>query len=597
MPYKQPNREPTIINPENALLMQRITPYVLTLLVALTLLNSNAFGAASLIAFFFYAVLASAFATAVYAVRLRHKQRPAYYIPPFIVVFLLLAVYVFLSGAVTGTIGLVHYYWSITGLLLAAVSYTGHIDKYSFFKGIAALAFLESLIVVLQACGILPVPNRFFLCTGTWANPNVTAMFLALSLFGIMQLRKSTIKPLYRHLILFVLCSVVLSLILLQCRSAILAALVLLLSEYGQAMKTYLIKTLRFNAKGITTGLVTAIVLLVLIFALISKPASTKGRWQVWQNTIGLIGEKPLFGYGFGQFEREYNLYAAALSPEQNDHVNMAYNDFLELAAEGGIIAVALWCGFLLLLWRHCSRNESARALRAVLIAFILLQITNFGFQAIPATVLFIIYAGLYSGSRQQNFVLPRFAFYSTGFTAAFISMLLLIQVFIVSRAFYQNWQVSKTDTSGKNIAAYRQLMPALAGYAIYHENYGDAWLSIKNYPAALRQYQQARQRSSNPGLLSKSAYCYQMLHQYDSSESLYKTVQAMQPHRFLPREALLRLYLQKCDTAAILLTAKQILSQPVKIRSRRVQEIKAYAKAVADSCLQSLRHREMASR
>lgn len=76
------------------------------------------------------------------------------------------------------------------------------------------------------------------------------------------------------------------------------------------------------------------------------KEGSTNSRIQIWKNSLGLIYKKPITGYGFGEFEKEYNMYAAQKLSPVNDHVITAYNDIIELGVEGGLIAIILWLAF-----------------------------------------------------------------------------------------------------------------------------------------------------------------------------------------------------------------------------------------------------------
>jgi O-antigen ligase len=72
--------------------------------------------------------------------------------------------------------------------------------------------------------------------------------------------------------------------------------------------------------------------------------AATYRRIDVWRATIEIIKENPFFGIGFGGFRvgvSQYINISGQLVPEQS------HNDYLELAASGGIIAIILGVWFL----------------------------------------------------------------------------------------------------------------------------------------------------------------------------------------------------------------------------------------------------------
>ena len=66
---------------------------------------------------------------------------------------------------------------------------------------------------------------------------------------------------------------------------------------------------------------------------------SESGRWPVWQATGRMAIEHPLLGVGFGGFDSAFPLYRPAAIQVRWQH---AHNDWLQLAAEGGFLALLL---------------------------------------------------------------------------------------------------------------------------------------------------------------------------------------------------------------------------------------------------------------
>lgn len=568
------------------------------LCLAVTLLNSNAFGGASLIAFFFYAVMASFGAALLFGAFLLNKPAYGFSLSRSIVIFLILTVYVLLHGIATGTMGLTHYYWAANAIFLLSLgTWVQLVPQPSLFrlglyKGVILLSLLEAIVVLLQCVGVISVPGNLYLCTGTWMNPNVTAMFLGLSLYAFLAVRKTMTRERRRFIAAPVLFIVVLAIILLQCRTAYIVASLLLLTAFWEPVKYLVKRNLQFNIRGLALSII-AITLCQILFSIFAyKQASTRSRVQIWRHSLQMVAQEPLFGHGFGMFEKEYNLYAAQQQNTTNDHVAMPYNDFIELGVEGGLIAVGLWIALLLSLWKRFCRLSAQRSL---LFSFAVIQLTNFGFQAIPATTLFLCYIALETSSlsadsqssrrfKPVNRPLYRRFIYGTMGLAG--SIVLLMAVSGLMGAFYKKWLLMKSPPSESSLVRLHALAPQLAAYASFHESYGDLYMSQRQVVRALSHYLKALERTSNPDLLTKSGLCYQVLGRYDSSEYCFTMIQHMQPHRFIPRYSLLKLYEQRKDSARALAKAQEILKMPVKVRSKKVNDIKKYAKSIVTAYL-----------
>jgi O-antigen ligase len=83
----------------------------------------------------------------------------------------------------------------------------------------------------------------------------------------------------------------------------------------------------------------------------LSKFLSTKienaGRFMRWPATVSMAGDFPLFGSGFGTYRYTFFLYDKAETGEWSTH---AHSDYLEIAAEGGLIGSLLFLSLIGLL-------------------------------------------------------------------------------------------------------------------------------------------------------------------------------------------------------------------------------------------------------
>jgi hypothetical protein len=169
------------------------------------------------------------------------------------------------------------------------------LDFTTLAKGIFLLAVLESLVCIAQFLGIIKSGSPLFPVTGTRANPNITAMFLAASFPAALYAFKASAN--FRKSI-FYSCIILLTaaLFCLNCRTAYIGAAIPMLFLFFW-------KKGLFERKNRQTALVTVIaILLVAIPVSISlyrmKQASADGRTLIWRLTTEMIIDGSGFGYG-----------------------------------------------------------------------------------------------------------------------------------------------------------------------------------------------------------------------------------------------------------------------------------------------------------
>ena len=267
----------------------------------------------------------------------------------------------------------------------------------------------------------------------------------------------------------------------------------------------------------------------------------------------------------------------------------MPYNDFLELGVEGGLIAIVLWLLFIIKLFIHNIKTQNSVT---PLIAFLVIQLTNFGFQAIPAFALFLFYTALnnFETFKETPALLRNKGVFEKHANLIYyfcLPFFLLITFTFLSRqalwakAFYKQNIISKTYEGKETIEAYNEIYPLLKRFPSYLEHIGDAYLQNKEYEKAKTQYVSAMEYSSEPGLLLKTGYSYQQQQIYDSSEYYYSVVEHMQSSRLTPKMALLTLFKVKNDKRKMLLKAKEIISLNVNNTDEEGTKIKAFANAI----------------
>lgn len=204
-----------------------------------------------------------------------------------------------------------------------------------------------------------PIPRSLYY-RGITGSVNILAYSLLIKLpfmfYYIITTKNKILKSLLTFLMIFVIVQVT------KTRSAFIALLLLQIS-FLFFSGVYLFKIRKFNLFKTTYSLVP--ILLPLIFVLITdnylsnkfdsevtltsrissintEDTSTNSRLRYYKDAFNTILEKPLFGIGTGNWE----IYSVEKDAQYMDGYVVPYhvhNDYLEIAAESGIVASLLY--------------------------------------------------------------------------------------------------------------------------------------------------------------------------------------------------------------------------------------------------------------
>lgn len=128
-----------------------------------------------------------------------------------------------------------------------------------------------------------------------------------------------------------------------------------------------------------------------------------EGRFEVWQGTLQMITERPLFGRGPGTFAFAFPPYQTELFAGK--FVNYAHNDYLELAADTGLAGLLTFLCALLFLFVSCLRKLTATKNRyrqavgvgalAACFSILIHSLTDCNLQIPSNLILFAVAAGI----------------------------------------------------------------------------------------------------------------------------------------------------------------------------------------------------------
>lgn len=517
---------------------------------------------------------------------------------------------------------LFHQYWNTRFAIYIVVLYflllkattlfsTPNFKFELFFVSIAVIASVESVYCITQFLGGFKSQSRLFAVTGSWNNPNVTAIFLALTVPVFLHLFQGK----YKKIVLTGFLSILISLLLLKCRAAFIGTVLSIIVFYG--LEYQFINWFK-NKKNSTSAKAILILGLLIIIPIGSqlynaKKASADGRKFIWKVSAIMASEKPVTGYGYGFFEKEYNLYqvnyiqngkATTEELANAGPVIMPHNELLQNAVEGGIIGlilISLFFGSLLFAVKQKNRtNQNELNFEAIsqaknsyfhlayagVVAFIGMSMVNSTIQIVPIMCLLIIYAAIVC-STLDPIELPRFLSFikrskvfsfASKIVITTISLYLLYLLFGIATADRQNKKAKFLNEAGHYGQAL-QIMPDLEPYlkedSHYWENYGRIYFKTQKFQEAIICFKKAQALSTLPEIYIGAGMSYEKLHQYPKAIQQYETLIGLYPSKFLYRMMLLEIYLKNKKSSKAIALAQEIILLKPKIPSEKVDRYK----------------------
>ncbi len=216
-------------------------------------------------------------------------------------------------------------------------------DNYTRFLNttIVALCIAESILGILQFTGVVPTQRPYYVI-GSFDNPAGIASFLALCLPFCIWIARD--KGIVRYIGIGGGILAIATILLTQSRAGIFAvavvALLFAVSQYGDRIR---------RSKWIKAGIcIGAVILLAGMY--LAKKDSASGRVLIWTVSTQMAKEAPVFGQGTGSFRKGYMQHQEQyfeLHPDSKfaryaDNTQYAFNEYLKLAVEYGIVAVVI---------------------------------------------------------------------------------------------------------------------------------------------------------------------------------------------------------------------------------------------------------------
>lgn len=349
---------------------------------------------------------------------------------------------------------------------------------------------------------------------------------------------------------------------------------------------------------GLQLLLVAGIAGVALFFL---KADSARGRLLIWKNSCHAIAERPLTGYGPGSFQQVYGeaqatYFASGQATESEERVagyaEYAFNEYLQLGVEGGVIAVVLVLAWGISVFRRGIRGRHY-GLCGALAAFAVFAFSSYPMQILPFGIAVVVFAAICTSPATEEVAVPQSP---DGKEPSPVRMRLLpplLAVAVCTTAIIGIYRLRILDRLGKQwyqantlyysrlyteaADSYERLYPQLRYHPEFLRNYAGALQGAQRSDEACRMLEQAQRVSCNFELWNTLGRYHQTAGRYEEAERCYRHSLLLAPSRLYPYYLLANLYMEPSyqDKEKARQMANIVLNKPPKVYSRALREMR----------------------
>ncbi len=342
---------------------------------------------------------------------------------------------------------------------------------------------------------------------------------------------------------------------------------------------------------------------LLSVAMLFYKSESTGGRLLIYKVAAGMLKGDWLWGIGQGQFKIQYNLYQAAYFTSHNinsseallaDNSYYAFNDFLQVFIENGLIGFLLLTGIIMLVIKQIKITKTNSENRYLLIAsaaslvcILTGSLVSYPLQIFPIAVQATFCLAIINSFRNEK--KSQIELSETGGKIAKIILVLLSSFLFVHYILYFNYKGEVNKAFELKRSGFRQ--SAIEKYRSMRDSYLQEGNMLFLYAQELYYTNQltlaretlkkAKKYYCSNEVYKLSATIEKELKNYEQAEIDYKTAIYMVPNRMVSRNELFKYFVYRKDTINAVYWGHSILNMPVKIPSHKIDDIRQKTKQI----------------
>lgn len=415
--------------------------------------------------------------------------------------------------------------------------------------------------------------------TGFLHNSGLWGEFVAMTLIcniGLIHLNKKSKKT--STLLIFV--SFIVSFMLYESdsRASWLSFAIGILTFFSPLIIKHLPKSII-----IRTG--SLLILICLCTYLISglysyKKDSADGRILIWKISLEMVKDKPILGYGFDGFRKNYMNYQAAYLQEKQlpetinnlaDDNHHAFNEFLRIIIEQGIIGVIILFIFLTTIGYTIYKyklyiDTVSRTIISCLTALLFFSFFSYPLSTFHINALIVILlAGLACSSQDTPIWKLQIRSISLIIPYSIIFFISSVYLFSYSKANSDWLNTLKGVYTNDNIL--EEARKKLSGNPYFLSTYGKYLNKKKRYSKAASILSQSIKEYPSYYTVMELGISYK-------AQKKYTEAMHMIPHKIKPLYFMMELYYDQKDYKSAIQLSNRILCKQPKIRSSELNII-----------------------
>jgi O-antigen polymerase len=317
------------------------------------------------------------------------------------------------------------------------------------------------------------------------------------------------------------------------------------------------------------------------------KIDSSNGRILIWNVSLKMISDFPMFGMGGGSFYGRYSEYQGNYFAGNIDlegailagKPEYAMNDYIQFVVEYGFFGLLLFIfPFGLILYRFmfdradCVGVNCAGLVSSIL-GILVSSLFSYSIQVLPILVCLYIFLSHYSANQKNGFTFSLYGYISL-IKSAFCLLIVLILSNNINRlkSHISNLEAGNFCDMGdydSAIKLYRSMGDDLINDENYILGYAKSLHKVGEFSLSNGIIKNGLIYSTDPNIYLIMAFNYQKMGIFDLAELRYIRSHNIIPNRLTPRFFLFKLYVEKKMFEKARLLFNSIERDGIKVRSK----------------------------
>lgn len=455
-------------------------------------------------------------------------------------------------------------------------------------------AIIESSLVIYQWFNLIILKNFNYRLLGSFNNPGVLAIYLGSAFVFSLSLYCSSTEASIKDKLIKNLSGIyiLLAIIILpatQSRTACISAIITGLLVITVKYKSILLRLSKFRYLiGITVFLALAT---ICIFLYQYKKDSADGRIVIWDTTTILIKRNFLTGIGFQQFQNKFpDFQSEYFKTHQEDSVKFpdkddyAFNDFMQILAENGIVGLMLFVIFLFTLFRLYfntkSSNKWIRASQFGVLFILISALTSYPFEIVPIWFVFIFFILIISTFSEGKTCFKMNKVLTGGMVIAgclfcFYQLYMQRNLIIARTSIASARQDIDNEKYSESVKHFETALKYSPSEKRILLELGKSYLLMNNNKQCIQLLTGAQRYISDPFLSSNLAEACENIGDFHNSEFHFQNSINMMPNRMYPQYMLVKMYIKSKQYDKAKKMAEKVINMPVKVESPATREMK----------------------